>query len=162
MIKYIGIILTSGAISLYGAFASSKVKSAAKHRKALIELLYAIKSGIEYGGVSLDEIFCTFENSTLEKCGFISILRSPSPNAFENALECENLLISETEKALFCEFAKKCGKSYYTFGEQKLCERYIALAEAQDKKLCADENAKCTLYKRLGVLCGLLFAIILL
>ncbi len=162
MIKYIGIILTSGAISMCGAFASCKIKSTSYQRKGLIELLYAIKSGIEYGGTALEEIYSHFENTALEKCGFIGILRQGQSNALENALNCTGLLLSDSDKALFFEFAKKCGKGFYAGNEKQLCSRYIALCELLDKKCSADENTKCMLYRRLGILCGLLFAVILL
>ena len=162
MLKLIGIILLSGAVSMYGAFAASNISTAGRQRKAVISLMYAVKNGIEYGGTALDEIFANFESTELEKCGFLKMLQEKVPCALENALKSQGLLIGDREKALFTEFAVKCGKSPFADGEKKLCERYIALAENLDASLSADEKAKCELYRRLGVLCGLFSALILL
>ena len=122
--------------------------------------MYAIKNGIEYGGAPLDEIFGVFHSPELEACGFEEILKSRVPDALEKAMNCNGLIIGKKESDLFCEFASKCGKSGFSENERKLCERYTALAEALDKSLCAEEATRCELYRRLGVLCGLLFALI--
>ncbi len=162
MIKIVSIIFVSSAVSLYGMFAASSIRKAANQRKGLIELLYAIKSGIEYTGEDLCEIYRTFNNTYLEECGFCTILKSNSADSLRLALESGCLKIGETEKVLFYEFSKKCGRSAFATSEKQLCDRYIALSEALDKKLSVKENSKCELYRRLGVLCGLLTAILMM
>ena len=162
MIKYIGIMLISGALSMYGAFAAARIRTRAAQRKGLIGLLHSIKSGIEFGGAPLEEIYGVFECSALEKSGFCEILRRGSPDSFENAMQCPGLRLGEKEYALFCEYAAKCGKSSSIQNEKQLCERYISLAQNLDDGLCREENSKCALYTRLGVLAGLTAALILL
>lgn len=147
---------------MYGVFAASKIKTCAAQRKGLIGLLHTIKSGIEFGGASLEEIYKVFECPALEAIGFCEILRSESPYSFERAMECTGLKLGEKEYSLFGEYAAKCGKSSSLQNEKQLCERYIALAEGLDASLCREESSKCALYTRLGVLAGLTATIILL
>lgn len=162
MLKYIGLILLSGGIGMYGAYLSSRLKKCGKQRKSIIELMYAIKNGVEYGGIPLDEVFNSFESDVLFSCGFMNMLRSKAPDCLYNAFMCEGLLLCEREKKLCLEFAKKCGKSGFSDSEAKLCSRYISLLEALDKESSEKEKSKSLLYTRLGILCGLFAALILI
>ena len=57
MVKYIGILLVSGAISLYGAHLAAVRTEKAKMRGELLELLARIKHGIENGALPLADIY---------------------------------------------------------------------------------------------------------
>ena len=89
MIKYVGIILVSGALSMYGSLIANKVLNTGKQRRAIIELLYCIKNGVAFGKVPLENIFASFENPILEKCGFLVLLKSKYPDALVKA--CKDL-----------------------------------------------------------------------
>lgn len=162
MIKYIGIILISGASSMYGSLLANKILNTGKQRRAIIELLYAIKNGISFGNVPLESIFESFENPVLSKCGFLSLLKSKHPDALVRASKCKNLNLPNDEKNLLITFACECGKSPFYENEALLCQRYIEIFEQKDKTVCIEEKNKANLYSRLGLLCGIVFALMLI
>ncbi len=162
MMKYIGIILVSCSVSMYGAVMANKIKNIGKQRRAIIELLYTIRNSIEFGCVSLDKTFSSFHNDVLDKCGFTKILSSPYPDALSRAFESDCIILPENERLLLQAFAKECGKSAFSQNETKLCTRYINLMERNETEMLKIEKNKSALYSKLGILCGLLTAIILI
>lgn len=162
MIKYVGIILVSGAFSMYGSLMANKILSIGKQRRAIIELLYCIKNGVTFGKIPLDRIYDSFQSEVLSKCGFIQILKSKYPDALIRAFECPGLLLPDNEKSLLYAFACECGKSPFYENEASLCQRYIEIFEIKEKQQSTDEKNKANLYSRLGLLCGLVCAIILI
>lgn len=162
MIKYVGIILVSGALSMYGSLIANKVLNTGKQRRAIIELLYCIKNGVAFGKVPLENIFASFESPILEKCGFLVLLKSKYPDALVKACNCENLCLPHDEKNLLCSFASECGKSAFYENEALLCQRYIEIFEQKEKALHTEETNKAHLYSRLGILLGLVLALMLI
>lgn len=161
MIKYAGIILLSGAISMYGAHLSLAVKEKAEMRTALLELVIRIKNEIEIGAVPMNDIFSLYENKYLEKIGFLSALKSGKPNAFSDAVDTVRSILPESLAKLYVNLAESLGKSRFKTAESEMLARYISQIEAEEKRLAENDLSKIELYRKLGILCGLMTALIL-
>lgn len=162
MLKLTGIILISGAISMYGAYLSGNVKKSRAFRKGLAELLIHIKNGIDNGGIPLTEIYASFSCKALEKCEFLSVLKDGKSESFSRALKkCEIKLAPEVSE-IYERLSKELGKSSSGKSESEKLARAIALAEKEEKKLDAEDSSKIELYSKLGVLCGILAALLLI
>ncbi len=159
MLKITGIILLSSAISACGAYMSSKITQKRNFRKSLFELLIYVKVCIDNGALPLDRIYENFYDVRAEKNGFLRALR-------QSGLECA--LISVKDELpdeiyeLYLSFAQSLGKSLYTSSESALCARYTELIKEKEKNYEQKEAVKQLLFKRLGILCGLLAALLLI
>ena len=162
MLKIIGILLVSGAISLYGAHLSVLRRQNAALRAELLELLVRIKNGIENGGLPLADIYAGFNGGITEKRGFCRVLKSGVPDAFARALDEVRAFLPEEYIKIYTALAENLGKSGFRKAECEALTRAIADLSALEKKYAAKDDAKCVLYRKLGVLCGLLAALILL
>ena len=162
MLKLTGIILISGAISMYGAYLSGNVKKSRAFRKGLAELLIHIKNGIDNGGIPLAEIYASFSCKALERCGFLAVLKDGKSESFSRALKgCEIKLAPEVSE-IYERLSKDLGKSSSGKSESEKLARAIAIAEKEEKKLDAEDLSKIELYSKLGVLCGILAALLLI
>ena len=162
MLKIIGILLVSGAISLYGAHLSAVRRQNATLRAELLELLVRIKNGIENGGLPLADIYAGFNGKITEKRGFCRVLKSGVPDAFARALDEVRAFLPEEYIKIYTALAENLGKSGFRKTECEALTRAIADITVLEKKYAAQDEAKCVLYRKLGVLCGLLAALILL
>jgi len=162
MLRLFGIILFSGTAAVYGIYLSMRISTGARQRKALISLMYAIKSGIQFGSSILSDVYGSFSDDTLEKAGFMKILRSGKPQALKDALGCKGLMLSKDVLCNLTEFSKKLGHSGFAENEELMCSRYIAMLEEEDRKLCVQEKVREDLCRRLGLLSGLFAALILI
>ena len=162
MLKIIGILLVSGAISLYGAHLSVLRRQNAALRAELLELLVRIKNGIENGGLPLADIYAGFNGGITEKRGFCRVLKSGVPDAFARALDEVRAFLPEEYIKIYTALSETLGKSGFRKAECEALTRAIADITVLEKKYAAQDEAKCVLYRKLGVLCGLLAALILL
>lgn len=162
MLKYVGIIIVSGAVSLYGAYLSSGIIQRKKTRAALLELLIYIKSNIENAALPLETIYKNFSDKYLEKSGFIEKLRSGRPDALYYALENTDIVFDEGIMELYMGVAKNIGTSAFKDVEAEKLKSTIPLIKAQTEKLDKYDDSKSELYKKLGILAGLFLAILLL
>ena len=160
MIKYAGIIVISCAISLFGAIKASEVNQKTKLRAEILRLICHIEAGIKYGSFHLSEIFGSFKSDLLEKNGFMTEIRSGCTDTGK-IIESTLSALSTEEKTKLSQFFSQLGKSYCREEEISLCKYYISslksIYEANEKK----DKAKAVLYKKLGIICALLTAIIL-
>lgn len=162
MVKYIGILLVSGAISLYGAHLAAVRTEKAKMRGELLELLARIKNGIDNGALPLADIYAGFHGETLEKRGFCTVLKSGVPDAFSKALAGVKKDLPEECAANYAALAAVLGKSGCCKTESAQIARYSGILTALEARYAKDDAAKCVLYRKLGALCGLFAALILL
>lgn len=162
MLKIIGIAFVSVSVSLYGVLLSLRIGTHARIRREIIELIYAIRSGIQYGNLSIKEIIDTFSFKELKKVGFKDILTQNEETNLLRAFSSVPLDFSEKEAELIFSFARECGKSTFCEEEIKNCNRYITLLESLDKALSPDEKIKQQIYGKLGILAGILCSILLL
>jgi len=162
MIRILGIVVFSVSVSLCGFLMSHSLSSKARKRREFIELIYAIKNGIQYGKLSLREIFSSFSGNELKKCGFLKALCENENASIEEVLTDFPTGLTDKENELIFAFAKECGKSTFSEEEIKNCERYVLLLEALDKQLSSEENTKKLVYGKLGILAGILSCILLM
>ncbi len=162
MLKYAGIIIISGAISMYGAYLSSRIIQQKRIRAALLELLVYIKSNIENAALPLETIYKNFSDKHLDKCGFTEKLQSARPDALLYALESTDIISGKRIKDLYTCIAKDIGTSPFRKVEADKLSAAISLIRSETEKLDKNDDSKSELYRRLGILSGLLSAILLL
>lgn len=162
MLKLTGILVFSVCISLMGFYMSSRSESSTRLRREFIELIYSIRNGIQYGKLSLEEIYRSFPAHELKKCGFYDSLTNSYQPDLKKTLEKSGIKLSKAETELLLSFAAECGKSTFAEEEIKTCERYITLLEQLDKDMSEKENTRRLIYGKLGILAGILSCILLL
>ena len=153
--------MISVAISLFGAHLSGKVQEEIALRKALYEFLVYTKCCIENGNLPLPEIYSSFKNEIFEKHGITDNLKKSQTNAIKNALDNCPVKLDPAIKSLYFKLSESIGKSHFRVAESETLARYISLVEIEEKKLLKNDLAKKELYKKLGILCGLMAALIL-
>ena len=162
MLKYIGILLISGAISLFGAHLAAVRAGNARMRGELLGLLERIQNGIDNGALPLADIYAGFHGDILEKRGFCKALKSGTPDALSEAL---TLIAGDLPKECaetYFSFAASLGKSGFRKTESELVTRFKTNLSALEQTYVAEDTSKCVLYRKLGILCGLFAALILL
>lgn len=159
-IKYLGILAISCAISVFGAIKASEIKHKSEARKEILHFLMHVETGIKYGSSSLAEIYDSFKSDLLDKCGFTNIIRQGPPYTF--SVEGSFSELSKEENSYLSEFFTKIGKSYSREEEIKLCRYYISVFELFYEESKKNDKSKAVLYRKLGIICALLAAIILI
>lgn len=163
MIRLIGIAMIALSFCYGGILVSDRIRQSQKKKKALMELLYHIQVNIAHGPVPLQDIFFSFSNEPLEQCGFLPLLRKNGPNALTEALrQCRSLGLTAEERELYGTFAERLGKSGFPESESELCLRTIEEAKHIAEKNAEKEIQRADLYRRLGPVCGLFVAALLL
>lgn len=159
MLKYIGIFLISVSVSAYGAVLSRQLKDALAIRKEITVLLKSIEHGIKYGSKPISEILsgCTLHN--LRKCGFIDAL---ADNSIEFATETYLGILTQDERKKICDFFNNLGRSSYREKELEYCKGFIEYFENCERSSEKEVAAKAVLYSKIGIICGILAAIILI
>lgn len=161
MMRIFGIILISVSISLYGSFLSHNLKKAANQRKALLELLMLAKSAFA-NGIALSKVFDSFSNAELEKCGFLSVLKSGCEKPFSKAISESGILLSPKLKELYLELGENMGTSPFSSNESDKLSFYLERIKLEEAKMSENEEARRVLYNKMGVLAGVLAALLLL
>ncbi len=145
-----------GGASKLSALAQSRVEQIA----AFLSLLRYIKAQVAYFKTPVNEIYLSFENSVLEKCGFISALRE---NGMISALEntSENLYIEKAERELLYLFACELGGSFKE-EQVKSCDYYIESLQLIYTEQKAELPRKKKLYKTVFLTVGIMIIIMFL
>lgn len=162
MIKIIGIVFVTISLSVAGYLKAISIKEDIAVRKSLYELILLIKNRISTGGISLFDIYKDFSSEVLTKHGFTQKLTSKESNSLLYSLSTTDLRLPEEYKKLMCDFAADLGKSPYIKSELEQLDRYIYSVEKMNDELLKKDSARLILYKKLGLLGGLLAGIILL
>ena len=147
---------------MYGAYLAGRLGKNRALREALYELLIHIKAGIDYGAAPLSDIFASFHNELLNSVGFTPILKDGSHDAFRKAIESEVIKLPNEISKLYESLAASLGKSGLSKVESELVARYMSLISTEEDKLTKKEQVKQVLYRRLGLLCGLFAALLLI
>lgn len=161
MLKITGIILISAGITMAGCYKAHKIKEGILTRKALYCLILHIKSKIESSAARLPEIYASYDNTLLNKTGFTAYLKKGGIDAFSKALEYTHLNLPDTLCKTYGELASRLGKSRSVTEESRLIEDYVREIRAEEEKIIKNDEAKLVLYRKLGIIAGLLAAIIL-
>ena len=160
MIKYIGIFILSCSISVYGVILSNSLKEKLALKKEITFLLRNIERNIIYKSKSCIETVRQCGLPLLEKSGFCK-----SFSGCDSAVTTTNTHLSaldDEDRKMLCEFFSRLGKS--SLGEYELQNLRYYL-DYFEKSLTESEkniNTKIMLYKKIGLLAGILAAIILI
>ena len=160
MFKYIGILLISVSVSAYGTVMSKNIKKATAVRQEICQLLKEIENGIRYGSRPVIETVRSINLPLLSASGFITALSDE--NLPQNAVNSYLGMISQQEKEKLYEFFSKLGKSTYKEKELTLCSSCIVFFENILKQSLKESASKELLYKKIGIIGGILAAIILI
>ncbi|NLK39197.1 MAG: hypothetical protein GX303_02955 [Clostridiales bacterium] len=154
----------AATILLVSLYLSSQITTFAQRRmrqtEAFLILLRYIKAQVACYKTPVAEIYQSFNNRTLEECGFVNVLRE---KGFEAALyECESMLyIDQNEFELLYAFASELGRG---FQEEQLnsCDYHIGALEELYAKQKNEMPKKCKIYRTLIFTIGIMIIIILI
>jgi stage III sporulation protein AB len=158
VLKYTGLSLIFAVSILVGQEASAISRRQLRMTEALISLTAYIKGQIEFFSAPLVEIYGGFSNETLEKCGFITVLRKEGLSA---ALEEIRPSLPPDVYDSLAAFASGLGKSVKQ-SQLDLCEYHIEALRASYTEQKEALPKKTRLYTSLSVMAGLTAVIILL
>ena len=158
MLKYIGVFILSASISAYGSFLSSSIKGSCSLRKEVLQLLKDIERAIKYGNGQIIEIVRNCKSPYLTKCGFCTSIYNTT-NA-ETAIATTLSALSEKDMEMLTDYFSKLGKTAFTELELKNCTYYIDYFEKTQNEYEKEVETKSLLYKKLGLIIGILTAII--
>ena len=160
MIKLLGIFLISSSVCVYGMNLSRKVKYTNTLREDIYLLLKAIERDIKFGCIPISRILASYTPITKSIEELLSSL-SNEKNA-DNTIE-ENLqLLTENEREKLKVFFSVIGKSSCSEKELILCRNCIDFFEEINAKSKKDADTSATLYRKLGILGGIMTIIILI
>ena len=162
MLKLAGIILVSAAISFAGFHKALKIKDGIRTRRALLEFVLYVKRNIEASSSELSEIYKSYHDEALQKTGFLQILTSQDGNTLEYALKDSALQLPDSLSEIYLNLSRTLGKSRSAKTETENLARYICAIEAEEAKLIKNDETKLMLYRKLGLLSGILAALILI
>ncbi len=160
MLKYIGIFILACSLSAYGVVMSSSLKAKNNLRKEILVLLKNIERSIKYGNTSVINIINECDLPYLNKCGFCKTFSGiHSAQAVVNSTLGE---LSTKDRENLVTYFSNFGKSQFCEYELKNCRYYIDYFEKTQSDIEKDIAVKINLYKKLGLLTGILSAIILI
>ena len=163
--KIIGFFIIFFSCSAYGFLKSLNYIKMLEETRAFELFLKHIRDEISLHQTRQSEIFAKFENKSLEKNGFMSVLRSEKicndKSLFYNALlkHQKSLKVNRDVMNILFDFSSDFGR--LPLKEQcEKCALAISALEDAYKTQKADTDAKVKISRYVGVMCGL--AIILL
>ena len=161
-VKIFALLLLAAAGWEAGGEAAKKQTEKYKRLCGVLSLLRSINDGIRFARTGLYEIFSSFHNEYLEKCGFLGLLTSSTfvslDSAWKNAVEC--LDTGEEARSLLLAFGEGLGKTNLETQSER-----TELCISRISRICEEEGRdlakKVKSYRALGLLASLAAAIIL-
>lgn len=160
MIKYLGIILISSGVFIYGNLKSSELSYAKKLSFELLDFLRTLERELTFENYSKHEIFRQFSGKTLNECGFIDALMFGTDST--DAVNAHLGALDKNEKEILIDFFKEFGKSISRKKEADRCRSFEATFEQAVKQAGNHRQNKALLYRKLGIICALMTAVILI
>lgn len=162
--KVLGLILIFISSASVGFIKSNTYKERDLELLSLIELLYFIKHEISTYLTLQWEIYEKFDNSVLEKNGFLSILREYSRQGKEKpllyAIEASQLKLDKEEEEIVKSFARDFG-TLSTSDECNRCDRAIRKLEEIYKTKKEETLEKSRLCRSVGCMIGIGLALLM-
>ena len=160
MIRLIGALFIVGASTSLGFCASAMYRERARQLEAFVLMIAHICAQIESFLLPLEEIFATFGNKTLEKCGFLAALRAEG--GVEAMLVCrERLYLSDEERGEIEKFFLGLGH-HSPDEEMRHCSYYEKKISALSARASERILEKTKICKSFGLLSGVMLAVMLL
>ena len=160
MIKYLGIMLISSGVFIFGNAKSSELSHAKKLSSELLDLFRTLERELTFENNSKLEIFSHFSGKLLNECGFIDALKHDTN--YKVAINSHLYALDKKEKELLIEFFSEFGKSISRKKEADRCKSFIAEFEQAVKQSSILRQNKAILYRKLGIICALMTAVILI
>jgi len=164
--KIFGLILVIAGPTFLGFKEAETVNDTLLYTEGFLKLIRHIKYEISTFLTKQKDIFSSFNDVALEKCGFLNVLKNTEVTGEESILYKviaeykDNLNLSPKTEKLLIEFSKTLG--YTSMEEQiKSCDFYYIKLEEEYKELEVQVKKKVKLYRTLGFVFGLAVAIVI-
>ena len=153
------------SVSLIGFLRYEKYKTRPENLDFFIKLLSAYRLELKWSRKSLDDIVKNFHYKGYESYlkEIVSMLDKKTKleaYAEENSY-FEKMYLTQEDRSVLKYFFSECGKGSM-FSELNLCEKTLETLEAKKQEAAAEFKKQGTLSLKLGVLCGVWLAIMLL
>ena len=161
--KYIGILLLFSCSSLFGIYKGSALKNRVLELFEIIKFINKVKLEISYQALTIKEILSSCEDKLplLQKIkqAYEKNNQSDINTIINNSENAGSLLKSDTN--LLSRFFEILGT---TNTEEQIANCNISIIEFEKALVQAKETAKQKqkMYRTLGVLCGLMIAVVLI
>lgn len=167
MLKYIGAVIVFAACALSGATLCEREKLKLCQCEAFLELFEYVKNQIHYFLAPTKQIYRGFENTVLEKTGFLTRLCEENDGVYRNnwieAFEqcAENIYLSGAQADIVKAFGSHVGKSNEPMQTRNFeyCIKAMETEVTRQKSLC-EKNTR--LYRTLGITLGAMMAILMI
>lgn len=160
MLKYFGILLIFSGCSFAGFLLALKKKKDICYIEAMIEFIKYIKFKVIYFRSELCEIYDGFDNKFLGNCGYLQRLRKEGMEKVTKEYS-GRFFVREHEYEALISFTMSIGKSAWE-NQVEMCDKLIILLEKYYTELNEKYPNEKKLLSSLGIIAGLLFAVILL
>ncbi len=165
MMKIIGTAIIAISVFLIGLSYYLKYKKRPQVLEMFIELLIAYQTELKWSQKSIVEVIETFDSSRCVE--YISKVKCLAKNmsieqAFvDNNSEFDILLLGDNDRLIIKHFFKECGKLSLK-SEIDLCDRTINALTAQKNNASLESEKFGTLSLKLGAICGVWVAIMMI
>ena len=160
--KLIAVILLVAVGWLAGGEEAKKLTGKYTRLRSVLSLLRRINDGIRFSRTCLHEIFASFDDDALGKCGFMAFLASSPPlplkEAWKNAVS--TLGADDDISSVLVSLGDGLGTTDFATQTEKI-EMCISFLSKRLDEMSADIAKKAKSYRSLGALASLAAAIIL-
>ena len=160
MIRLAGALLVVGASATLGFFASAMYREQARQLEGFVILISHISAQIDGFLSPLSEIFASFKNKSLEKCGFLTAL-SEMGGAEALSFCRSRLYLSDEELGELERFFSGLGH-HSPEEEMRHCAYYEKKMTAFSARAADRLSGKVKICKSFGLLIGVMLAVMLL
>lgn len=160
IIKFLGLSLITLSLTLLGNALSEEEKNKQALKEEFLRLLLEIERGIRYGGKPIETILECFTSPVLENSGLIGEMRNSKQYVY--TIQNADILVDFSDKKLLCSFFENIGKSTNCEKELVICRECIERLQESIKKSHVECEKKAYIYRRMGLMSGILSVIILI
>ena len=165
--RFLGYAIIFMCPAAAGIIMGRRTEETVKRLESIILLIEHIKYEIGERMTPQNELFARFENKTLEKCGFLEVLKKcradGERSVLETALDMYGELFPGNDRCnmLLRDFSASLGKIPHTLQTERCTnysERFGAIYTEISKKAVSEAK----LYRSMGILCGVAAVLVLL
>ena len=160
MIRFLGALMIFAACTAVGFSASAMYLKRVRQLEAFVQLVSYIGAQIDGFLTPLERIYASFENRTLEECSFLVALRGQGGVAAMQICR-RSLNLTKNERGELLRFFEGLGQ-HSAYEEARYCAYYERRIEELAKAARAEYPSKSRVCRTLGVLLGLMLALVLL
>lgn len=158
MLRYFGIIILATSLSAYGSYMASSIKNSYILRCELIQLLKEIERTIKFGNMAVIDVIKNCKLEKLVKCGFCDEFNGGK--SAKTVINSTLYQLYQKDREMLIDFFSRAGKTAYGDLELKNCRYFIDYFESTQSQYEKTILSKSLLYKKIGLIIGILTAII--